>query len=37
MEYFTLIDLEDGFFHIDIAKSDREKTALYWEEVNAVY
>jgi hypothetical protein len=29
MKYFTLIDLKDGFFHVNLRESDREKTAFY--------
>jgi hypothetical protein len=28
-EYFSVIDLKDGFFQIPIDKSDREKTTFY--------
>lgn len=28
-KYFTLIDLKDGFFQIEIEKEDKEKTAFY--------
>ncbi|MGL5709134.1 MAG: reverse transcriptase domain-containing protein, partial [Aeromonas sp.] len=29
MKYFTLIDLKDGFYHIDIEENDKEKTSFY--------
>lgn len=29
MKYFSLIDLKDGYFQVEINKSDREKTAFF--------
>lgn len=36
-KYFTLIDLKDGFFQIEIEEKDKEKHHFYRKEANAIY